>query len=76
MYTLRIETIRRFVEDDKLRRRQERLCNSETLPHTVRINLHWILRALAQVYDFEHFFNALLWDAAGQRRKQLQIPAR
>src|SRR6185503_14300391 len=72
---LRIETIRRLVENNNLRSRQKRLRDAQTLPHPVRVNLDRILRASAQVYDFEHLVNALRAHATGKRSQQLQIPA-
>src|ERR1051326_7126068 len=75
LYPLRIETVCRFVENDEVRRGQKCLRNSETLAHSIRINLHRISRTIAQLNDVEHLFHALLRDTTRQRSQQLQIPA-
>src|SRR5690242_17991009 len=75
LYALRIESVRGLVENDNFGRWQQRLRDAEALPHAVRINSYRIARAFAQVYDFEHLFDALLSRAARQRSQQLQVTA-
>src|ERR1043165_20917 len=75
LYPLRIESVCGLVENDHLRRRQQRLRNAEPLPHAVRINPDRIARAIAEVNDVQHLLDALLSRAARQRSEQLQVPA-
>src|SRR5882724_1751921 len=71
--SLRIKSVSRFIQNDELRIRQQSLCDTKALTHSMRVDAHGIASTLAQAHDLQNHFNPLSLCAAGHGREHSQV---